>query len=209
MAEHRNFLKGAVAGALVLGLVAGPAAADVVTRKDPKDTLGRLDIRRISHGHAGEDAVTHTITTYGEYSSRLLDWSQRPGGMLLLFIDGVDDGWERIVVVRWRDGRLRAPIFDEDRRVGMAQVTRPNRRTVKVTLQKRQLGDLGDPPQYLWRAISLFRNRGRCKGVFSCLDGAPNGREVRHRLSDISQEAPPAEGVDAGRTFGKTVAEAP
>jgi hypothetical protein len=184
MRGRRRLALSVIVGTVGLALVQAPAAADVVTRKDPKDTAGRLDIRRVSHGHAGEGAVTHTITTYRRFASRLLRPHGKATGVLQLWIDGdSDDGWwARQVVVQWRNGRLRAPIFDAEtqRRVGRAKVTRPNRRSVKVAIKLSHLGDLGESREYFWMAVSDFWNQTRCKS--SCWDFAPNHRTIRHRL---------------------------
>jgi hypothetical protein len=190
MTGHRRYLTVAIAGALVLALFAAPAAADVVTRKDPKDTPGRLDIRRVGHGHAGENAVTHTITTYRRFSSRLL--IPKRGAFVL--VTATPEGEGRIIVIWWRNGRLRAPIFDmeTERRVGSAKVSRPNRRAVRVTLEISQLGDLGDPARYRWVALSLFRDKGGCKGE-GCVDIAPNRGSILHRLPEPTPEPPPEE----------------
>jgi hypothetical protein len=180
-----------VAAALAVSLSPGPAAADFVSRQDPKDPNGRLDIRRVSHGHAGDDAVTHTIGTYRRFTSRLLRPHRRPGGtfVLLMAAPGLADG--RIVFLRWRKGSLRAPMFDlmTEEFVGMARVTRPNPRAVRITLTKTQLGVLGDPPGYFWVGLSFYTNRARCRED-GCFDVAPNRGLIRHRLP---AEPPPEE----------------
>jgi hypothetical protein len=200
MSISRKVIAGAVVTMLALSLVP-PAAADSISRRDPKDTQGRLDIRRISHGHRGDDAFVHTISTYRRFPSKLLRPSGRAGGVFLLWLadDPSFDGTLRIVLVRWRNGRLRAPIFDfwTDRRVGTARVTRPNRRTIRIVIPKRALGTLGEHPGYYWAATSVYWDRGACSED-GCWDGAPNRRAVRHFIpEETPPEEPPPDVTDA------------
>jgi hypothetical protein len=159
-----------LAVSLVLSLGADPAAADSAYRRDPNDTAGRLDIRRIAHGHAGEDEFTHTVKTYQRFRSRLL----RPRRALIAMFVETDAAFMCVVVV-WRNGSLRAPIFDDcEGRVGTAQVTRPNRRSVRVTLSE---SDLGGPSVYLWGGLSYLAGTGGC--ARECFDET---RPLRHVL---------------------------
>jgi hypothetical protein len=166
-------------GALLFILVPVGAQADQVRHRDPRDTRGRLDIRRIAHGHEGGHAVTHSISMYRAFSSRLL---QRPSNRLVLWLwESEDDDWVRVIIVRWRDGRLRAPIWGDDGRVGNARVTRPNRRTVSVAVNLRHLGE-GEQTGYYWGVESFFANRNACR--HGCVDRAPNRIPRRHALVD-------------------------
>jgi hypothetical protein len=190
MSKAKKSMRAGIAALLVIPLLAGTALGDVVTRRDPKDTPGRLDIRRISHGHAGDGAVVHTISTYRRFPSRLL---KGRGGAFGVFLFDPDEERIRLVVVRWRNGRLRAPVFDwDDGRVGTARVSRPNPRTVRLVIPKGALGSLGEAPGYSWFAVSMYRDGGACKHW--CEDVAPNRRPIRHVIeAEIPPEEPPEE----------------
>jgi hypothetical protein len=185
MPGPRKLVLATVAGAVAVALVQPPAAADVVIRKDPKDTAGRLDIRRVAHGHDGDDAVTHKITTYRRFPSRVL---KRQRTRFEVVIWDRHDRWAGIVFIWWRNGRLQAPIFDlyHGHRIGSAEVTRPNRRTVMVRIK---LTDLGEPPGfYDWKVFSYFKNKGACGQRWRCMDEAPE-RFIRHRIPDAPEES--------------------
>jgi hypothetical protein len=184
MSKARKTTRTGIAALLLVPLLAGSAVGDVVTRRDPKDTPGRLDIRRISHGHK-DDAVVHTVSMYRRFPSRLLEGRGRALG---IFLFNREEERVRIVVVQWRNGRLRAPVFDwEEGRVGTARVSRPNPRTIRVVISESVLGGLGESPGYRWFALTVFKDGGRCKRW--CEDTAPNRRPIRHRIL----EAPPPE----------------
>ena len=114
-------------------LIVPPAGANRAGFSDPNDARGRLDMRRLTHGHAGSGSVVHTITMHERFSSRLL----RSGFISLRFDTNGDlSKLERRVLVKWRRGALRANVYNNTsgRRVGAANVRRPNRRTVRVTI---------------------------------------------------------------------------
>src|ERR687892_2897144 len=92
--------------AAALALVApGAAHANTKTVGDGNDTASALDIRSISHGHKGS-RVTHTLRTYGRFSSRLL----RGDAVIVFAFDtnGTARSTERFVFVFWASGSLRA-----------------------------------------------------------------------------------------------------
>jgi hypothetical protein len=173
----RRVVTGAFAIMLAFTLMGDPAVADTLSRDDPRDTLGRLDIRRVRHGHAGSDEVTHTISTYRRFGSRSLQG--RTHFIIDMFLNDGDD--ERFIVIFWRNGSLRAPVFRGDlTRAGTARVTRPNRRSVKVTVREMILGD---PSKYAWVALLISHRGAQCSGEEGCHDLAPNHREILHELA--------------------------
>jgi hypothetical protein len=75
-----------------------------------------------------------------------------------------------MVFVLWTKGRLRALVSNRRRIIGTARASRPNGRTVRVTVRKRLL----NPARYRWLVASFFR------GGF---DLAPNERLALHDLT--------------------------
>jgi hypothetical protein len=191
MTRPGRLIGAAVVVALAVPLATPPAGADERSRDDPRDAGPRLDIRRVSHGHVGEDEFLHDITMYRRFPSRMF----RPGGRgrLEVFLyekKNQEDGTLVQMVSRvklvWRDGRLRGPIFDElheglfPERIGTARVSRPDRRTVRVVVPRDVLGDLENPPVYIWVVRSRFRDGNRCNPP--CWDVAPGWGGVHHRV---------------------------
>ena len=162
--------------ALVL-VPAAPGIADEGFRTDPRDTPGRLDLRRIGHAHRGDGGLVHRITTYRRFASSVLT-GRTVVGMVL---QDANDFELRIITIRWRRDALQAVIyrFDDDGsflRSGKAEVSRPNRKTLKVVVTEDQIGN---PSRYLWRVFSSFRATPRCREEQACFDET---RALRHRL---------------------------
>jgi hypothetical protein len=137
-----------LAGALAL-VEPRIASASVQSFPDADDVAGKLDIRSVSHGHAGSTKLTHTLTTYERWPSSFL-----VGGRRLVFQLDTNGSWqdgvERTLTVSWKDGALRAAIRNKAGRVmGNASLARPDRRTVRVTFWKKVLGHAAG---YRWRA---------------------------------------------------------
>jgi hypothetical protein len=62
-------------------------------------------------------------------------------------------------------------------RIGSASASRPNARTVRVSIRRARLGN---PGGYRWSAHSQYKNAGACSDF--CLDNAPNTGRVRHNI---------------------------
>jgi hypothetical protein len=155
---------------VVLGLMVAPAGAHRAAFSDRNDTRGRLDIRQLTQGHAGPGAVVHRISMFERFSSELL----RPdrGGLVIAFdTNGRVSEPERFLVVEHRRGELRAVLFSARtfRRVGRAGVSRPNARSIELTIPKRLLGS---PAGYRWVAYTILGAAGGCRGF--CVDFVPN-----------------------------------
>jgi hypothetical protein len=167
--------------ALVVALIAvGEARADTKRVSDGNDRPGPLDIRSATHGHDG-DRVVHTISTFGRWGVGLI--GRNTSNLLALEIntDG-DRAVERVILIWSRNGRMRAPVFRRSGRrfigIGSATASRPNGRTVRVSIHPRLLGD---PRGYRWNAHSQFQAPGGCSDF--CIDKAPNSRRVFHDLA--------------------------
>jgi hypothetical protein len=167
-----------VAAALCLALLPGTAVADHARAFDPDDTHGRLDIRRVSHGHRGAHVLTHRITTFGEWRPRLL--SKRTYLTVWFSTDG--DKWaEYIARIFYRHGGLRACFGgyaegSDYAGVGPCKrvpVARPDRRSVLIRLKD---SFVGDDDSYGWSAESSYALEGseHCPLRNVCYDYVPS-----------------------------------
>jgi hypothetical protein len=166
--------------ALAVGLAAsGNAHADTNRISDGNDRPGRLDIRSASHGHAGA-RVVHTISTFRRWPARLLGPNTPNLFAVEISTDG-DRALERVVLVFSRSGRMVAGVFrlPSGRFIGTASVSRPNARSVRVSIRRSRLGN---PLGYRWNAYSQFRSAA--SGCNLCIDRAPNSRRVLHDITD-------------------------
>ena len=176
-----SFARVLVSGTVTLLLVALPSAAGAGTRSvtDADDTRGRLDVASATHGHDGR-ALVHTVRMQRRWASSVLD----EGVVTLLFRIS---GRYRTLDVHHRDGRLTGRICTENA-VGddsdcsrQVVLSRPDRRTLSVTLARRLLQPL--LRSYSWQVVTLLDNgEGRCPETV-CLDQLPDDDAwVKHRL---------------------------
>ena len=160
-------------------LSASVAQADRRQISDGNDVSGRLDIRSASHGHAGARLV-HRISTFGTWGNRLV----RRSGTNLFSLDISTDGDrrpERVVLIYSRNGRIIADVFRFSggnlTLIGSASASRPNARTVRVSIRRSRLGN---PGRYRWNVYSQYKNAGACSNF--CVDRAPNRGRVLHDI---------------------------
>jgi hypothetical protein len=172
----------AFTSALTVALVAGGNAhADTKRISDGNDRPGRLDIRSASHGHSGA-RVVHTISTFGRWPTRLLG----PNTPNLFAVEISTDGdrrLERVVLVFFQNGRMVAGVFRVRSGgrlvfIGRASASKPNARSVRVSIRRSRLGD---PVGYRWNAYSQFGSAA--SGCNLCIDRAPNSRRVLHDIT--------------------------
>ena len=167
MSTRHRALSG-VAALLVLAIVPATAQANRKTVSDGNDVATALDIRSVTHGHSGA-RLTHTIRTYGTFSSRFLS-----GNNAFLFgfdTNGTPSTAERFVVVFWSGGRLRAAVTRGNGDfIRWTRVSRPSSRSVKVTLRR---ASLGNPAGYRWAGFSFVGQTG---------DSAPNRGLILHDI---------------------------
>jgi hypothetical protein len=191
------------AAALVALVGAEVARAGKSTVQDGNDTSGRLDIRSVSQGHSGAK-LTHTIKTFGRWPSSLLD-EQHSNSFLILLNTDSDRVVERIVFIITTRGRLAAGVLTANGNfLGRADVSRPDRRALRVTFRKSRLGN---PAGYRWQAFSSFQGSGGCGR--GCVDRAPNGSgRVRHDLRDPTVSFPQPQPTTNPYNLEFTVADA-
>ena len=154
---------------VLLALAVAPAAqADTKTVRDGNDVATALDIRSVSQGHA-RSRVTHSLRTYGAFSSRFLQ-----GDNIIGF--GFDTNHtarsaERFVFVFWA-GRLRAAVTNRSGDfIAWARVSRPSSHSVKVKVSR---GSLNNPTGYRWAAFTVVGSRA---------DRAPNRGLILHDIT--------------------------
>lgn len=178
---------------VVILLASSTAAADVVAWRDGDDTVGRLDIASVRHGHRGARSLIHTIRTRETWRKRVL---RDESSWLALVFDrrkatSRDDRYLRIDFSKDSGLYARLTTFGTHgpgELIARVPVWRPTRRSVRVRFRKGRLGR--DLKRYEWRAITSFENAGKCRsGADSadqggCIDYSPRPRRrgVVHEL---------------------------
>jgi hypothetical protein len=167
--------------AMAVALVAsGNAHADRKSVSDGNDRPGKLDIRSASHGHAG-GRVVHTISTFSTWRVGLLG-PRTPNLFAVEISTDGDRALERVALIFSRRGRMIAQVYRLSNRrlifVGSASASKPNARTVRLSIRPSHLGD---PAGYRWKAHSQYRAAGACSNF--CIDKAPNRGRVLHDIT--------------------------
>lgn len=161
-----------------------PTQAVAASAKDPDDTKGRLDMKRISAPTDDEGGpIWHRIKTFGRWKSRLL---RRDGTEIdYWFSLDMDATPERVVYVGYEKGRLVATMHRYVAHgdgagvieLGRIGANRPSRRTVAVRVPRKWLRR----SDYRWSTSSYFRREsGRaCRRENACADDAPDDRMLQ------------------------------
>ena len=163
---------------VMVALVAvGNAYADARAISDGNDRPGPLDIRSARHAHDGA-RVVHTISTFSSWRSGVIGRNTSNLFAVEISTDG-DPALERVVLVFSANGRLVAQVFrlPTGTFVGSASASRPNGRTVRVSIPRSRLGNVAG---YRWNAHSQYRAAGACSRF--CSDRAPNSGRVLHDI---------------------------
>lgn len=177
-----------LSGLLVAVVVAGPAAADRSSMRDPDDTPGRLDIKVVAQSHqsGGAGDLKHRVGMFHRWGKRHLRGSSNFINMF--FTTDEDRGFERRLTIDVRNGKLYAQMdeYPSLKPVGRAQVWRPSRRGVAVAFPTNFLGE--NVKTYKWQANSFFHTSGDgpCGTPTdvsrTCTDRAPDRRRLEHQL---------------------------
>ena len=168
-----------VLAALAVALVAvGNAQAGTERIRDGNDRPGPLDIRSATHGHDG-DRLVHTISTFRRWRVGLLGLST-PNLFAVEISTDRDRAPERAVLIFATNGRLVAEVIrlPAGTSVGSASASKPNGRTVRVSIRRSRLGN---PTGYRWNAHSQYHAGGPCSDF--CVDRAPNSGRVLHDVA--------------------------
>jgi hypothetical protein len=168
------------AGAVVLAVV-GTSSADTTRLNDPNDTRGKLDVKHAVQGHRGISEtrmIRHRLTMRGRWNRRAL----KPRNNFIVFFFETDDdkGFERRLDIDFKGTRLRAKMetWLSLKKVGIATLWRPNRKSITVAFPLDWLGK--DVDAYRWIALHelLHLGSGPCgfrTDVFKpCIDRLPN-----------------------------------
>jgi hypothetical protein len=136
---------------------------------------GRLDIASAGHGHSGRSSLVHRLAMHRAWQPSIL----RQGGQIRFYVttDG-DAAWERRVDLGVRRGTLTAFVRNgRGRLVGRGTVTRPNRRSARITFARSLLGRNVHHTEWLaFAGVS-------CKGKYNlCGDRTPRSSLVVHHL---------------------------
>ena len=172
--------------AITLG-AAGSAGADSVTREDPDDSPGLLDLAAGRHGHQRvreQRLIVHRVETHDDWPVRTLVGSD----FLIFFNTDADGRTEFYLQLGASEGRVEATMYNSRGRiVGYAKATRPDSHTVRIVFPRSMLG--GNVDSYRWYAQTVYRSggEGEC-GVqndvsMPCLDRLPDSGTIRHTLN--------------------------
>jgi len=175
-------------------VASGATAASTVGTLDGNDTHGRLDIRRIVHGHrltGDHSLIRHRLSSRRRWYTRHLQGN--PNFINMFLNTDRDKRPERRLTIDVRGNRLFARMdrFPSVVRVGYADVWRPNKWSpnkwsVSVAFPKSFLGQ--GVMAYGWYANTFFHTGGDgpcgtpTDVVRTCVDRAPNRGLIKHRL---------------------------
>ena len=177
----------AAAIALVVAATSLFAEAGHVPVMDPRDSDGRLDVRRVDV--LGSDRPRWKIATYDRWSARGI-WDK---GFLLVRLDTFgDDRFDYYALVRSTGGRMRGDLYRDrqrkkDVRVSRVYVWRKNRTSVSVRIPMKRLSTGADRVHYGWVVQTLFTGPG-CRRT--CFDLAPENGAVIEPLPGAPSPTP-------------------
>jgi hypothetical protein len=187
--RRRVSVAGAALAAFTTVAIFAPAGAGTGGHSDPNDSLSRLDVSRVSHGHKlsrGErkPRLTHRIKTHDVWRASLLDG--RPSSIDIFITTDRDPRVERRIVIAAARGELRTRMISHSGVVvGRPSVWKPNRRTISLAFGRRTLGRR--VTSYRWYATTTFHrssseNCGDAGSVtIICWDRAPDRGYIEHR----------------------------
>ena len=179
---RRSLLAVAACVAVLAG--ASPAGAHRQVVADPDDTGGRLDIRRavVSHqGTGGNMDVIFRLGTFEKWAKRRIRVNN--GGISFQIRRSPESSWS--LEIHKRGDRLKATLVmcieGQGCQLGNDspyRVTRPNKKSLRVEVPKRDLGGVGQTMR--WRAIAALVGRN-CNGLCH-VDTAPDNGLARHEF---------------------------
>lgn len=174
-----------VALVALLGLLfPSQSSADTSSHFDGDDTHGVLDLKRVVQGHKSDPhgrLVRHRLTMFREWGR--VDLRHERNFINIFFNLDKDQRPERRLTIDVEDGRLKARMdrFPSGRRVGRAEVWRPDRRSVSVAFPESFLSEVAS---YRWRANSFYHSKGEgpcgtpSDVVKTCVDHSKTFRHI-------------------------------
>ena len=151
------------------------AGAEPESFKDPNDTKGRMDVKRVEVG--GNDRVRYTIVTFPKWKTSAV----RDRAFVVIHFDTfgndrfdyyalIGSNGSKVTGALWRDRRNKS-----DRKVATLSPWRPGLRSVGVRIPITRMRWPETRDFYKWRVQTLFSGK-ECRSV--CFDLVPNNRRV-------------------------------
>ncbi len=170
---------------IVLIILLVPLAVSANERRlsDGNDTRGPLDIKRMSHGHAGDGKLWHKVVMHGRWGVRDLRGTDE---IRFHITKDREDRFDEVhASVAVKDGELRAWIFPYTEGSDYAAVgpstrirlVRPDARSVKIVFDESWVQNRRD--RYAWSVGSDYRDRDSAHCRRSCFDYAPGSNPDR------------------------------
>lgn len=178
----------AIAGVAVL--VAGLpllATAQLDSRRDPNDTKGILDIKRVEV--RGRDTPRFATITFDRWGVKRI-WDR---GYFVVSIDARGDRrFEKYAFVYSDGSRMQALLYrnrpnKRDRVLGSLSAWKANRRKIVVRIPLERLVIPEGRSHYRWFVKSLFTGRN-CRRV--CIDRVPNRGAIRTEFAPAPSPSP-------------------
>jgi hypothetical protein len=166
----------AVAGIVgAVALLPFLAGAEPESFKDPNDTKGRMDVKRVEVG--GNDRVRYTIITFPKWKTSVV----RDSAFVVIFFDTfgnsrfdyyalIGSDGNKMNGALWRDRKRKS-----DYRVAKLSPWRAGRRSVGVRIPIGRMKWPETRSFYRWRVQTLFTGK-ECRSV--CFDLVPNKGRV-------------------------------
>ena len=155
-----RFRPAAVALAIAF-LLPGSSLGSVAGDRDPDDTRGPLDIRRIVHGHTDDGQLWHKVIMWKRWGAKDLAGQDE---IRFEFSNDREDRYDEVnASVALKDGELRAWVFPYTEGSDYAGVgpstrirlARPNRYTVTIFFGKKWVDGRG---RYVWSVGSSYKD---------------------------------------------------
>jgi hypothetical protein len=165
----RRRIAAAMAIAVAVTVLTAPGAgAGHVDPRDPNDTRGLLDVRRV---HSGTGWRPYwKINTFGAWKVKEI----RDKGFLLVYLDTFGDAdFDYYALIRSAGTQLKASLWRDrarkpDRFLRGLTTWRKNRRSVSVRIPLRSVRFPESQPFYFWYVQTLFQNKRNCRNY--CFD---------------------------------------
>jgi hypothetical protein len=167
-----------VAAASIVGAVAlGPffAGAEQDTHKDPNDTRGRLDVKRVEV--AGAKRVRYKVFTFRRWKPAEV----RDRGFVVVFFDTLGNSrFDYYVFARSNGNQMKGSLWRDrsrkkDYKVASLKTWRPSAQSVAIRVSIGQMKWPESRDFYSWRVQTLFSG-GECRSV--CFDVVPNNGRI-------------------------------
>ncbi len=173
-----------VAAMLLAALVLSPTpgVGSQAGRRDPNDTPGRLDIKRIAHGHKSRKVLWRKVAMHSAWGRNALRGDDE---IRFMFSTDREDRYDEVhAMVALKNGKLGAWIFPYVEGSDYAGVgpstrirfTRPDRRSIKIFFGR---GWVDGEDRYAWSLASSYKDKQSRRCDRWCNDYAPGSSPDR------------------------------